>query len=152
MHLTLRFLGETPADRLADLAAALDETAARHPLLSLQLAEGGCFPNCRRPRVLWVGLQPAAGSAGDGLLDLQADIECALGRLGWEPEGKRFRPHLTVGRIKNPAAVAGFAWRADVPAVRWTADGVQLIESELLPDGPRYTVRHTAALTASRPA
>ena len=55
MHLTLRFLGDTPADRLPALYAALDALAAGRVPFTLHLTEVGCFPNTRRPRVVWVG-------------------------------------------------------------------------------------------------
>lgn len=149
LHLTLRFLGDTPAGSLGDVCAALDEAASRHAPFGLQLVEVGCFPNCRRPRVLWVSLRPPGGAAADALAALKADIDSALDRCGWEPETKPFHPHLTLGRIKNPAGLAGFEGQVDVTPVRWEADVVQLIESELLPDGPRYKVRHTAELSSN---
>lgn len=149
MHLTLRFLGETPVAALGDLSAALDEVTKRHSPMVLQLAGTGCFPNCRRPRVLWAGVTPAGGTPTDALLDLKVGIDKALSPLGWEPEAKPFRPHLTVGRIKNPAALAGFEWRVDVPQVTWETAVVHLIESELRPDGPRYTLRHAAGLVVT---
>lgn len=149
MHLTLRFLGETPVTSLTGISEVLNETAAGHPSFPLQLGKAGCFPNCRRPRVLWIGVLPGGGAASDALLNLKTDIDLALQRFGWEPEAKSFHPHLTIGRIKNPANLAGFEWQADVAPIQWEASEVQLIESQLLPDGPRYTVRYSAALAAA---
>ena len=56
MHLTLRFLGDTPFDRRPAVQAALDAVAAAHVPFDLHLTGVGCFPNPRRPRVVWVGL------------------------------------------------------------------------------------------------
>lgn len=143
MHLTLRFLGDTPLDRLPVLAAALDALAAGHAPFSMHLTGVGCFPNTRRPRVVWVGL----GGEEAKLTALVAALEAALRPLGWPPEDKPFRAHLTLGRVKDERAAQGVDWAADVPALDVPVTVVHLIESRLRPDGPVYTVRHTSTLT-----
>ena len=142
MHLTLRFLGDTPADRLAVLFAALDGLAVDHAPFTLHLTEVGCFPNMRRPRVVWVGL----GGAEQALAALVGGLAAALSPLGWPPEGKPFRAHLTLGRVKDERAAQGVEWAAVVPPLDVPVAAVHLIESQLRPDGPVYTVRHTSAL------
>ena len=144
MHLTLRFLGDTPADRLPALAAALDTLAAGHAPFVLRLTELGCFPNTRRPRVVWVGL----GGAEAKLTALVAALEAALRPLGWPPEDKPFRAHLTLGRVKDERAAQGVDWSAAVPALDVPVTAVHLIESQLRPEGSVYTVRHTSVLVA----
>ena len=142
MHLTLRFLGDTPADRLPALFAALDGLAADRAPFALHLTEVGCFPNTRRPRVVWVGL----GGAEQALATLVAALEAALRPLGWPPEDKPFRAHLTLGRVKDERAAQGVEWAAAVPPLPVPVTAVHLIESQLRPDGPRYFVRHASAL------
>ena len=142
MHLTLRFLADTPVDRLPALAAALDALAAGHAPFTLHMTDVGCFPNARRPRVVWVGL----GGEEAKLLALVTALEAALRPLGWPPEDKPFRAHLTLGRVKDERATQGVDWSADVPALEVPVTAVHLIESQLRPDGSVYTVRHTSTL------
>lgn len=144
MHLTLRFLGDTPVDRLPALAAALDAVTEGRAPFALRLTDVGCFPNARRPRVVWVGL----GRAEKELAALVAGLEAALRPLGWPPEDKPFRAHLTLGRVKDERAAQGVDWATAVPPLDVPVTAVRLIESQLRPDGPVYTVRHTSALVA----
>ncbi len=142
MHLTLRFLGDTDVQRLPDVSAALDTVANANAPLEMVLGAVGCFPNTRWPCVIWVGL------TGDELrlLNLKRDLDAALEPLGWLVEDKPFRAHLTLGRVKEDANVRDFAADAAVPALSVPIQALHLIESDLRPDGPRYTTRHTARL------
>jgi len=142
MHLTLRFLGDTPLDRLPAVQSALDTLPAAHAPFTLHLTEVGCFPNPRRPRVVWVGLD------GDeaALLALKAALDAALLPLGWPPEDKPFRAHLTLGRVREGAGARDVDWSTPVWPAAVPVTALHLIESRLRPDGPVYTVRHTAQL------
>ena len=142
MHLTLRFLGDTPAGKLPALADALDTLAAGHAPFTLRLTDVGCFPNTRRPRVVWVGL----GGEEQKLLAMVAALEAALRPLGWPAEDRPFRAHLTLGRVKDVQAAQGIDWTTTVPALTVPVAAVHLIESQLRPEGSVYTVRHTSAL------
>lgn len=143
MHLTLRFLGDTDTAKLPAIQAAMDAAGAANPPFEMRLQGIGCFPNMKRPRVLWVGL---AGHE-ERLLSLVADLEGGLAPLGWEPEGKPFRAHLTLGRVKDERAAQGVDWSAEVPPLIVPVGAVHLIESQLRYDGPIYTVHHSSELT-----
>ena len=138
IHLTLRFLGDTPIDRLPALAAALDDVAGRQASFALRLTTTGCFPNAHRPRVVWVGL----GGEAAALAALVADLNAALGALGLPPEDKPFRAHLTLGRVKDGRGAQDMPLAVDVPALPIPVAALHLIQSDLRPDGPVYTVRH----------
>jgi 2'-5' RNA ligase len=142
MHLTLRFIGDMERTLLPDLARALDEAAARHRPFALHLEGFGCFPDCKRPRVLWAGV--------NGDLDLAAslkkDLDLALVPFGWEPEKPPYHPHLTLGRVKDAHALASQQWPAGLEALPIAVESAHLIESELTRDGPIYTVRHSSPL------
>ena len=142
IHLTLRFLGDTPIDRLPALAAALDDVAGRHTPFALRLTAAGCFPNARRPRVVWVGL----GGEEAALAALVADLNAALAALGLPPEDKPFHAHLTLGRVRDNRAAPNMPLAADVPALPVPVAALRLMQSDLRPDGPVYTVRHVAGL------
>jgi 2'-5' RNA ligase len=142
IHITLRSLGDTEVASLPTLADALDGIAARNDAFTLRLDRPGCFPNNKRPRVIWVGLQGQL----DAARALKQEIDEALVPLGWERENRSFRPHLTIGRVKDSRKVKGFRWEANVEPLPVPVQVIHLIESVLHPAGPVYTVRHAAIL------
>ncbi len=146
MHLTLRFLGDTPAAQLPHIAAAMDTAASGVSPFTLRPSGVGCFPNKNRPRVIWVGL------SGDveQLLALKTALDGQLALLGRPPEDKPFRAHLTLGRVKDDRAVAGIEWAADVPRLEASITAIDLIESQLRPAGPIYTVRHVSRFSVDQ--
>jgi 2'-5' RNA ligase len=89
-HLTLVFLGELPEDRVEE-AHQIAETL-RLPAFDLTIADLGLFGG-DRPRVVWAGVQPC-----EPLMRLQARLETALRRAGFDPDGRRYAPHVTLGR------------------------------------------------------
>lgn len=112
IHLTLKFLGETPADRVPAIEAALRQALAGLSPLRIELGPLGTFGG-RRPRVLWVGI---AGDV-DRLKDLQARIDRALQSLGFPREERAYSPHLTLARVPPSAAGAGPALDEALAAV-----------------------------------
>jgi 2'-5' RNA ligase len=100
LHLTLKFLGEGDDGRVTTLVQAADRVAAHHRPLEMTLAGVGAFPNFRRPRVVWFGVE------GDPRLELlHHDVETAAATLGYELEGRPFRPHITLARVRDPLPV-----------------------------------------------
>jgi 2'-5' RNA ligase len=142
MHLTLRFLGDTDEALVPDLSADLDRIAGRAPPFALRLAGAGCFPHSRRPRVVWVGLDDLEGR----LLPLQREIERLARARGWERERRAFRPHLTLGRVRDRARPPEGEWLASPEALSFQVEQVQLIRSQLKPAGAEYSTLHSAAL------
>lgn len=142
MHLTLCFLGDTAVDKLPAIMEAMDLAAGKHAPFAMRLEDVGCFPNARRPRVIWVGL------AGDiaQLAALKSDLDERLTPFGWPSENKPFRAHLTLGRVKDERGVQGVEWTAGVPQLEVPISAIHLIESQLRPDGSVYAVRHTSHL------
>jgi 2'-5' RNA ligase len=103
MHLTLKFLGEVADDRQPDLTSALRRAAATSRAMTLTVAELGAFPDPRRPRVVWAGVSPEPA-----LELLQHRVEQEFAALGFPSEGRPFRPHLTLGRVKRDAPARAF--------------------------------------------
>jgi len=138
VHLTLQFLGAVPEERVPGVEAALREAAAGARPLSLAVRGAGGFPNARRPRVLWAGLE------GDlaPLAALVGAIGARLAKLGFPPEERPFSPHLTLGRSREghgaPGLAGALAGVAEEAAAPWRAAEVVLFESHLSPRGPRY--------------
>lgn len=129
LHVTLRFLGDTPDERLPALSAALREIEA--PPLALRLDGLTAFPSRRAPRVLVVRLAP-----DDALADLQRRVEAAAQALGFEPEARPFRPHVTLARLKRADARAVLAYlRTHDASAAFAAEAFHLYASTLTPSG-----------------
>jgi 2'-5' RNA ligase len=100
IHLTLKFLGDTPLAQVEEVKVALGAAAeAAHPF-EFTVGGLGCFPNTRRPRVIWVGLQEHTGA----LMHLRNLVENHVAPVGFPTEKRRFNPHLTLGRIHRRAS------------------------------------------------
>jgi 2'-5' RNA ligase len=134
-HLTLHFLGDTPAERAELLRMSLAPVVARHQAISLHTGGLGVFPDERRPRVIWLGL----GGQTQRLSALHADLAEALRGLDLPVEERMLRPHITLGRVRdNPPSGFPVALkrRLDDPALRdfvaRSAVGVPVIEVQLV--------------------
>jgi 2'-5' RNA ligase len=141
IHLTLKFLGDTPTEKLPDIEHALAAVARHVPPCSFTVGEVGCFPNLRRPRVVWVGVQEPTGR----LAALQDAVEEVMTSFGYSPEGRGFTPHLTLGRVHRRASRSDVTQVGEVVAN--TTVGVlaevsvgrfALIRSVLKPAGAEY--------------
>ncbi len=148
VHLTLRFLGDVQPDKLDHIKRGIDEVVVRTAPLTLSLDSIGCFPNTKRPRIIWIGL---AGDL-DQLSMLHRTIEHMLDPLGWEPERRKFHPHLTLGRVKDPGIVAdaNLPWGRTLAQGRFIVDAVHIVESRLFPTGAIYSIRHSGTLDKTR--
>ena len=125
LHLTLRFLGDTPADRIRPLADALGRL--EHPRCALRLDRTGHF---RGPRILWLG--PSRPPAA--LLDLRDRMDGLANAAGAPADAAPFRPHVTLCRAAAPGRRP-----ARFEPIVWTVDHCALIASHLEPP-PRYEV------------
>ena len=139
IHLTLKFLGEIDPNRVDEIASSL--RPATVPAFKLRVRGLGAFPNLHSPRVIWCGVEGEI----ERLSSLQAGVETACEGLGFERETRPFHPHLTLGRVRDKLA-PGSA-RAIAEAARGVhyrgravARSVELMASELTPQGSRYRV------------
>lgn len=141
IHLTLKFLGDIPEDRVPDIQAALACVADRHVRFAVAAEGLGVFPDVRAPRVLWVGLTNHV----DTLKRVAADAEAALSAIGFPPDPKLFHPHLTLARIKERSRDVGRALTADriveqaAPIGAVMVNAIALMKSELKPSGAVHT-------------
>ena len=142
LHLTLRFLGDTPEEQLAPVSRALDAIAAGTPSFELELGAAGAYPEARAARVLWIGLDDADRK----LRRLRNQVEAAVRGLGWKRESRPFAPHLTLARLRQPARLSGGGWIEPVPRCRFEVKAVVLMRSTLKPAGAHYDVLHRASL------
>jgi 2'-5' RNA ligase len=96
LHLTLKFLGPVADDKITPIAEALERALCRMPRFSVSCRGLGVFPDIRKAKVLWVGLE------GKSLVPLSDTVEAALEPMGFAREKRAFQPHLTIGRWRDP--------------------------------------------------
>ena len=138
LHLTLKFLGDTPLDRIEAISSALAGAANKTDMFEIQIGGCGAFPPRGKPSVLWIGIEDLSGS----LRQLHGRIEDGCGAAAIARDSRSFHPHLTIARLREPHGARQLAQLHqdtgfDVLSVR--VDGVSLIRSELSSAGSRYT-------------
>lgn len=137
LHITTKFIGEWPEERLDDIKNALGALGAREPI-PIELRGVGFLPNPHSPRVFL-----AAVHAPAALAELARETDAALERLGVAAEKRPFSPHLTLARIKEPASLQSLRQAvAALPSTEFgafTADRFYLYQSRLNPAGSVYT-------------
>ena len=145
VHLTLRFLGDTAVSKIPALIEGLNTLQDKHAPFHLQFSQFGCFPNKKRPRVLWIGLNGEMKQ----LVNLKQSLDQALWLLDYPVETRRYNPHLTLGRVKKSEQVAKTRWGGVVEPAQFQVTAVTLYQSKLTPQGANYTELHTAKLSKS---
>ncbi len=146
IHLTLKFLGDVEISRIEAIGKALADIACQFTPFTTSFTNIGAFPNSRKPRIVWVGLEKGA----DELAKMARQIEDSMKRLGFPREKRRFNPHLTVGRIRrleHPASMTEALERSEVDELgEFTVQRISLIKSQLSPAGSIYTILFEAPL------
>lgn len=136
-HLTLKFLGSTPSDRLEAIKQTCTMVASGRAPARLSLTDLGAFPSKTRMRVLWLGLDDPAGLLGR----LAEDLERALEPLGFAAEGRAYTPHLTLARFKLPVPLKSGFPSVDTSGLDpFELTEITLFRSLLSPKGARYEV------------
>jgi 2'-5' RNA ligase len=138
LHLTLKFLGAVDDAKVPAIQTALKQAFAPLTAFTISCRGLGVFPDIRRPRVLWAGLE------GGALAELAQAAEAALAPQGFPREERQFRPHLTIGRWREGAR-GGDALRGELE--RWrhhdfgasAIDEAVLFQSVLKRGGAEYT-------------
>jgi 2'-5' RNA ligase len=123
LHVTLKFLGEVPEERIEDVCEAVAAAARQVPPFAIRVSGLGGFPGRRSPRVLWCGVEDASGST-------RRWVELAdplLAALGYPREERAYTPHITLGRARSPGGGRIFE---------------RVLESTPAPDTPQMQVAH----------
>ena len=143
IHLTLRFLGDTDERLVGDISRKIDIIAGQFQVVETAISKLGAFPNPRRPRIIWAGLERGT----EVLSQVAAATELAVQDLGFEAESKGFKPHLTLGRIRdrgNPSQLMNFMDGFQLAPIAVRFDRIVLFKSTLTPTGPIYERLHEA--------
>jgi 2'-5' RNA ligase len=147
LHVSLLFLGEVDERAVPDVCQVVAECGRGMAAFPMKVEKVGCFPNLRRPRVLWVGV----GMGTQELVALHDALEGPLLDLGcYRREERKYTPHITLGRVKTDRVTfqltEGLAKKADWTGGETEVREVQVLSSELKPQGPIYTVLSRARL------
>lgn len=145
LHLTLRFIGEVERPVAEDVAAAL--ASIHHPSFTIALEGVGSFER-RGKGALWLGATPE-----HDLQALHKKVDQACQRVGLAPEGRAYRPHVTIARLdRSTGPIDGFVQAAGLAqSPPFTVESFCLYESDLTPEGPIYSVVEVYRLAPGRP-
>lgn len=145
IHLTLHFLGDVTAEAIDKIAETFEAGIFGHTAFTLDLVGLGCFPNMRRPRIIWVGI----GGNTESLVELHGHLGRLLNEAtGFVSETRPYAPHLTIGRVKKGIPQRRLTQAGQILATEQAGVGqltrfiiteVVLMRSELKPGGPVYT-------------
>jgi len=138
IHLTLKFLGPVEETRSQRVCEAAGRAARATGPLEITIAGAGCFPSARSLRVLWIGLREVP----DDLKRLYEAIEDEMAGCGFEREGRRFAPHLTIGRMRSQHNARPLAERLLLTGFEpesFKASEIAVMRSDLKPTGSIYT-------------
>jgi len=152
LHITLKFLGTCTRGRLESISKKLAQIAARHAPFKIGFGGVGVFPTPVAPRVIWLGITEGK----EELTALVADVEASMEAIGFKRETRRYRPHITLGRIKYLTskdelnkAIAEFPEVSIDPVV---ADHIFLMRSQLHPKGAIYTIIERLCFSGPKPS
>lgn len=138
MHLTLKFLGDTDEKLIPEINRKIAAIIAEFERFEFVCEITGGFPNNHKPRVLWLGVSKGF----DKVQELAQKVESALAEFGFQPEGRAFQPHLTLGRVKEPRRnVAGLErfLKYEINPTKNPVENVIFYESNLTSGGAIYT-------------
>ena len=150
LHLTLKFLGDTPLTLIASIREQMDKLSTTTPAFQFIAAAAGMFPSAKKPRVIWIGLDNRTTLVG-----LSKGLDDTLESLKITREEKPFSPHLTIGRVyqgltEQQLMKLGEVILRNQPGEigKVLVEHICLIKSDLLQTGPIYTVLHRSDLHA----
>jgi len=138
IHITLKFLGNTPETALPEIQDSLRSAVSPYMSFYIKICGTGVFPNRKYPRVIWAGIEDS-----QTMKNLKKDIENAMTAYGYQKEDRDFTPHLTLGRVRSQKGVIATLLELDTFKSKdfgeTEVDIVKLMKSELKPQGPEYS-------------
>jgi 2'-5' RNA ligase len=143
LHLTIKFLGSTEEALIPGVIDLISDSAKQSHPFEISIGGTGAFPSVKSPRVLWLGVSEPTGALKD--LAGRSDKDCAA--IGFEPETRAFKPHLTLARIRDPghaAEIGAVHAASQFGPLRFTCDRLVIYESHLGRDGSTYEWLHAA--------
>jgi len=135
LHVTLKFLGDTNSEDINDIIISLESVFKESRNFQLSFSEFGFFMKGDESKILWIGIDQS-----DMLNKLVEDVESGLSKFGFRKESRRFKPHITLLRIKNKKDACSVKHFTGLkpPLIKFTAEKLSFYESMLLPRGSVY--------------
>jgi 2'-5' RNA ligase len=136
-HLTLKFLGEISPEQLRSAREFLVQQNGRHKAIVCSTSQIGVFPGWNRPQVIWLGLKTGTSE----ISDLQKELEVGLAECGFARDPKKFKPHLTLGRVRSPKNMDKLSEKIrtlPLEEMEFILGELALIKSTLTQSGPVY--------------
>lgn len=148
VHITLKFLGAIPIDKVLSIANAVKTISAKQKVFSINIKELGCFPGRKNPKIIWIGIREEKKN----MVNLARQIDNEMGKLGFPKEERDFKAHLTIGRVKRlkdkQALNAAFDKFCNCDFGKMEVKYISLIQSQLGREGPKYTTLYKYMLNA----
>ena len=136
IHFTLRFFGDTPLSKIHEIKTCLSQIQFNP--FEIEVHGVGAFPNSRRPRVIWIGVNQNA----ERINNLKTEIDSRLKELGYKHDKKRFTPHATIARVRYIKDATKLTMNidelVDSPIGSMTVSKFNMKKSTLTPSGPIY--------------
>ncbi len=150
LHLTVKFLGGVATDEIHRVCETVQQAVAQSPAFEFEIRGAGAFPNIARPRTFWVG----AGRGKQEMAAMAKLLEKGLQKLGFPREGRRFQPHLTIGRLRRGKRASHelselLNQHDDIEIGQMMVEEVVVFSSTLTPSGPIYESLARAPLGGS---
>jgi len=145
LHITLKFLGDIDPVQQHEIIKALENACKDINEITIKVNKMGAFPNLRNPRVVWLGIEP-----NPKINKLHENIENNLCNIGFEKDGKKFHPHITIGRNKtnhNNKLIKKKIVNTEDFEILSVITKVSFIKSTLTPKGPVYDIIKDIKLT-----
>ncbi len=136
LHITLKFLGDVDTGLIPEFSRTLETVCSGSSGIELKYKSFGYFYRNRIPKILWLGFD-----YDDNLINLNNTINDSFERFGFEREKRKFKPHITLLRIKgkeNRKKLDSFL-DFELPERSFTCSSVTLFKSDLTPQGSVYT-------------
>ncbi len=146
IHLTLKFLGSVSMELIAKIEKTLDGLAKDHRAFQLELKNLGAFPKLEYPRVIWVGIEGNSEQS----ISLAQDLEKRLIKVGFLPEKRTFKPHLTLGRVRSNRKrnqLIKLLQSVTLTPKTMQAEKLTLFKSTLTPSGAIYQPLYSTSLS-----
>ncbi len=145
IHLTIKFLGNTEENLVEKLKELIDNVAAKYKPLTSGIDRLGVFPSLKRPRVIWASFTDGI----ERLAKIADDLDERVHSLGWEREQRKFKAHLTLGRVKDGGELeelTEYLGHYELPEIPLNFDRLVLFKSTLTQRGPIYERLHERIL------
>jgi len=145
-HLTMKFLGEITPEQVNCAREFLVQQRGKHRAIGCHAGQIGVFPSWNRPQVIWLGLKTGTSD----ISALQKELEGDLAEWGFARDPKKFKPHLTLGRVRSPNNMDKLAERIrtlPLEEIEFSFEELALIKSTLTQSGPVYQTLETIKLS-----